>query len=306
VKGRRTEVPEFSTRPRAGTALRAVRRDRRRRGHGRGPHDGAHHLPAERGRDDLVPEQTVAVVVPARLEDAAHPRRPFRALAAERREVVLPEKWIGAQMQQRDIERLRDPPRRAGEERIGRRPVHNGVAVGAPFRRVTGVEVGADEFGRPHHDLGPELAVDRPQDLVGVEIGVDGGAHRTAHDLTGCVHTGIGAACARQLDRHADDPRQRLGQLTFHRARVGLRREAVEVGAVVRDDELQHLHDCLAGCERGYPARGRSLGGARSTPLRFARSRRRVERKLPGHTRSAVTPVRCAPWVRCRPGAVRA
>src|SRR6476646_1387362 len=53
--------------------------------------DGAHHLPAERGRGDVEAQHAVAEVVPGRLEHAAHGRRARRPLAAEGGEVVLTE-----------------------------------------------------------------------------------------------------------------------------------------------------------------------------------------------------------------------
>ena len=111
--------------------------------------DRAHQLPAERVAADLVAQHAVALVDPARLEHAPRRRRSFRALAAERREVVLADERIGAQAQRAQVERLGHPPREAVAERIGHGPVEDRVAVRAPRAR-SGVRRTAGRRARPN------------------------------------------------------------------------------------------------------------------------------------------------------------
>ena len=201
-------------------------------------------------------EHAAAMVVAAR-----------RALAAERGEVVLAEERVGAEAQQREVERFGDPPRGAGEERVGRRPVDDRVAVRrATGRRATGVERRVDQLGVAHHHLGTELT-GRPRTATRVDVDVAGDRQR--HDLSPRVHTGVGASRAderrgRRAAARAPTPSR---SIAFDRARVRLRGEAVEVGAVVRDREPEHT---VADCSSPAPESG-----------------------------SWVTPVRCAPWARC-------
>ena len=71
--------------------------------------------------------------------------------AAEGGEVVLADERVAGQLHAPQVERRLDVPRRAGQERVGHRPVQHRVAVGPPRGRVPGVEVGrpaADARGR--------------------------------------------------------------------------------------------------------------------------------------------------------------
>ena len=152
---------------------------------------------------DLEPEQSRLGFGPAGAEDPPHERHPVDAPgpAAERGEVVLAEQRRTRLAQRDPVERRRHPPRRGGEEGIGHLGVEHQVAVGAGAGREAGVEVGADDRHRAHHDLRPEL---RHQG-VPEGGGVDRGRHVDGHDLAPGVDPRIGATGTRGADLGAHD-----------------------------------------------------------------------------------------------------
>jgi hypothetical protein len=123
-----------------------------------GADDAPDHLVAEGVGLDLEAQHAVAHVGPACAAHLADQRGlcalavAMPGLAAERREVVLPDQRIAAQPQQLDGQWVRDMPGQPGEERIGLGPVDDCVAVGAAHGRAPGVEVVGGRAQVTHDD----------------------------------------------------------------------------------------------------------------------------------------------------------
>ncbi len=159
------------------------------------------------------------------------------------------EERIGAEAQQREVERLRHPPGGAGQERIGRRAVDDRVAVRAPLGVTPGVEGRVDHLGVAHHDLGAELARDGVRDPARIDVGV---ADRQRHHLAPRVHAGVGASGTGERELVAPQHRpEHFAQHAFDGALLELRGEPAEVGAVVRDRELEHTVTHVLGPRSG-------------------------------------------------------
>ena len=92
--------------------------------------------------------------------------------------------------------------------------------------------------GVAHHDLGTELTRDRVRDLADVDVVV---ADRHRDHLAPRVHARVGASGAGEREVLAPQDRfEHFAQHTFDGALLDLRGEPAEVGAVVRDRELEH------------------------------------------------------------------
>ena len=203
--------------------------------------------------------------------------RALRALAAERGEVVLAEERVGAEAQQRRGRAAPAPTTRPGEERVGHRAVHDRVAVRAPRAPSGGRRSRASTSSASRTTTsGPSWRVDRA--LRPVDGSTSPATGDRAHHLAPRVHAGVGAARARERRRVvARSTCASASRSTPSTVRMlGLRGEPVEVGAVVRDD----------------------------VELAATGPRSRVDALR--ERRAGVTPVRCAPWARCRRGAGRA
>ena len=100
---------------------------------------------------------------------------------------------------------------------------------------MPGVEVRGNHLRVAHDNLGAEHPVQAAPQACRVDVAVD----RDTDHLTPRVHAGVGAPGAAELDGAAQHAGQRLAEHPFDRAFPGLRCEAVELGAVVRDDELE-------------------------------------------------------------------
>ncbi len=101
---------------------------------------------------------------------------------------------------------------------------------------MPGVERTVDQLARRTTISGPSIPFTDRCTASGSSTHGD----RAAHDLTPRVHAGVGAARARELHRGAQHPLECGAEHAFDRALVALRGEAVEVGAVVRDRQLEY------------------------------------------------------------------
>ena len=126
------------------------------------PDDRAHHLPAERGRADVVAQHAVADVDPARLEHPPDRGRALRPLRQNAAKSCSPTNGSAPSAQQRAGRAARAPTTRSGRG-TGRASAGSRPCSGTRrhVRGAPGVEAGVDELGVAHHDLGPELRVDR-------------------------------------------------------------------------------------------------------------------------------------------------
>ena len=163
---------------------------------------------------------------------------------------MLPDERVGAELHRLPPQLAGHPPGVAGQERVGDGPVHDRVPVGPPLGRAAGVEAAGDDLARADDDLGGQHPVHRLLQPPGVDTGVAG----QADDLAPGVDPGVGPPGAGQLRLVAQDLLERLAQHTGHRPDVGLGGEAVEVGPVVGDDELEL--GASPGGFGGVPRRG--------------------------------------------------
>ena len=112
-------------------------------------------------------------------------------------EVVLAEERVGAEPQPREVERLRHPPRGAGEERVGRGAVDDRVAVLRASAPSAGRRTRARRSRRSRTTTsGPSM----PLTATELPASTSASADRAAHDLAPRVHAGVGAPRARERD----------------------------------------------------------------------------------------------------------
>ncbi|CAB4567477.1 unannotated protein [freshwater metagenome] len=200
--------------------------------------------------------------------------------ATERREVVLPHQRVAAQTHQVQVHGRRHVPHRGGEEGVGRGIVQDRVAVPTPQRREPGIEGGIAGPGcGAHHDARRAHLGESARQRLDLDVA---GEVATDH-LIPRVHSGVGASGPGDLHRSAHDQRERRGQIARHGPHALVHGETVELRSVVGHRQtsppgggLVHVHSVVLVCGRRA-------------------SRRRPIRR-----------VRCAPWGRCRPDAVRA
>ena len=202
--------------------------------------DAAHHLVAERRRPDLEPQhRRVVEPRPPEVEHTTHETRRRFAVGhlrppAERGEVVLADQRVAGRLHRPEGERLGHVPRRPRLERVRRRVVPHVVAVVPAAAPRTGRRSRGSPTPRPRTAIsGPcSLLIRRARSARSVSSG-----RSPTDDLAPRVHAGVGAAGAGQLDRRANDERDRRRELAEHGAHADVRREPVEVGPVVRDQE---------------------------------------------------------------------
>ena len=200
--------------------------------------DAADHLMTERRAVDLEAEHPVPQVAPVGSGDPTHQRDlgTVAALGAstERREIVLADQGIAGQTHRCKIERVADPPHGLGEERARHRGVEHLEAITAPDRREASAEVVGDDPGITTDHLGLHADVDDPRDALGVGLGF---WHVERQHLTPGVDPGIGSTGHDDVGVIAEERSKRVGQLPHDGPDAGIRSQAAESPAVVRDQQ---------------------------------------------------------------------
>ena len=187
---------------------------------------------------------------------------------------MLADERVGAEPQQRQVERLRDPPRVAGEERVGRRPVHDRVAVGAPAAPSAGRRTPASTERRRR---GPRPRARAWRVRPRLRAATDRRRRRPIGSSPPGPTRARRRRCARRtssVERRARSTCSSASRSTPSTVRwLGLRGEPAEVGAVVRDDELERhgrrtarrpLRRAEAGSHQFDARHGRVVAGTRA------------------------------------------
>ena len=239
--------------------------------------DRAHHLPAERGGADLVAQHAVAEVDPARLEHPPHawssPRGPCGRTTAKS---CSPTNGSAPRRSSEQVERLGHPPRVPGEERVGRRRGSRSCSGTSRQCAECRASKPASTSSASRTTIsGPSCAVHRAR-------------------CTTSASTPSAARATLTTWPHACTP-------------ASVRPAHVSVDRRARSTLLERL-------ARARPRRCAARAARRSRGSRCRRTRRRAgrtaarrrSRRGGDSSGSWVTPVRCAPWARCRRGAGRA
>ena len=148
---------------------------------------------------------------------------------------MLSDEPFGGCAHRTKVERFGDVYGEAVQERVGRLRAVQVVLVLATFRAEPRVEGVGNRRGAADRYFGTEPLVQTGSDPRG--IGSVGSFERD--DLPGGMHPGVRSPRAGRPNGHPQQLRQRLLEQALNRAPCRLASEAVEVGAVVREEERE-------------------------------------------------------------------
>ena len=199
--------------------------------------DDAHHAVQERVAAHRDPQQIVA----ARERDRAHLAHraaAVRALAAERREVVLAQQRLRRREKARAVDRAHDVPRARAPHRRRKAAVEDEIVVDALARVEARGETVVDDGRVAHDEIGGRVRVEHQREALDREVT----RGRERHDLPRRVHAGVGAPGGGDLRGLVKQPRERVFQRAGDGAQGRLELQSVERAPVVFDDEPVRRH----------------------------------------------------------------